>query len=229
MKRRAAYGESPDLGDVIDRLKKEKGFIFNINQCGAINYGLCNNIDVFHYADPVYSGAHMIEIFKTLSEGLDVSWLLNPELTAAKARELRLGLEAGLDVAILADPELPVTNLQWLRRAMTKGIDITAYPEFWGGISKIIKKYNQLCSKEDEPKRKRCTLRIMKVQEELCEMVVEYNDPEQLEQAINVINGQKLDRVQRIKDKLYELDIVVPEKRTMVPVEKETYFEVLDH
>lgn len=229
MKRRTAYGESPDLGDVLNQLKKEKGFTFDTNQCGAINYGLCNHVDVLRYANPAYSGAHMMEIFKALSEGLDVRWMLNPELTAAKARELRLGIEAGLDVAILADPELPITNLQWLRRAMTKGIDITAYPEFQGSITKIIKKYNRLCNKEDTAKSKRCTLRIMKVREELCEMVVEYDDPRQLEQAINLINDQKLDKVQRIKDKLYELDIVAPEKRTMIPVERETYFEVLDH
>lgn len=229
MKRRTAYEESPDLGDVLNQLKKEKGFTFNPEQCGAINYGLCNNIDVRRYADPAYSGTHMIEIFKVMAEGLDVRWLLNPELTAAKARELRLGLEAGLDVAVLADPELPITNLQWLRRAMTKGIDITAYPEFQGSISKIIKKYNQLCNKEDKPKSQRCTLRIMKVREELCEMVVEYDDPKQLEQAISLINDQKMDKVQRIKDKLYEMDIVAPEKKTMVPVVRETYFEVLDH
>lgn len=229
MKRRVIYKESPDLANVLDQLKKEKGFTFNPDQCGAINYGLGNKVDVLRYADPAYSGAHMIEIFKTLSEGLDVRLLQNPELTAEKARELRLGLEAGLDVTILADPALPLTNLQWLRRAMTKGIDITAYPEFQGSISKIIKKYNQLCNKEEKPKSKRCTLRVMKVQEEICEMVVEYDDPKQLKQAIHQINGQKLDKVQRIKDKLYEMDIVAPEKRTMVPMEREIYFEIVDH
>ena len=229
MKRRTAYGESPNLGDVLNQLKKEKGFTFNTNQCGAINYGLCNNVDVLSYADPAYSGAHMMEIFKAASEGLDVHWLMDPEMSAAKARELRLGLEAGLDIEILADPELPITNLQWLRRAMTKGIDVTAHPEFKGGITTIIKKYNQLCNKDNKQKSSRCTLRIMKVQEELCEMVVEYDDPGQLEQAIDLINDQKLDKVQRIKDKLYEMDILVSGKRAMVPVEKETYFEVLDH
>ncbi|MEG0378774.1 MAG: hypothetical protein RR614_09890, partial [Eubacterium sp.] len=145
MKRRVIHDEHPELLKTLEQLKQQKGFTFTPAQCGAINYGLCIQVDVLENAHPDYNSAHLSEIFTTQHEGLDPTPLLDFELTADKAREIRLGLQAGLDVSVFADPKMPLVNMQWIRRAMAKGIDVRAYPEFSGSITKIIKKYNELC------------------------------------------------------------------------------------
>lgn len=208
-------------------LKEEKGYTFNIQQNVAINYGLCVGANVLGTARPEYSGAQLSEIFRVQSQGLDDTLLRNPELGGARAKELRLGLEAGLDIKPLADTALPLTNIQWLRRAMAKGIDIELYPEFQDSITKIIKKYNELCGEEKPKGKKQCTLRVIRVKEEVNEMVVQYDDLEKLEAAIGKINASQVDKVQRIKEKLYESDVYTLGKRVLEPVEQQTYFEIV--
>lgn len=208
-------------------LKEEKGYTFNVEQNVAINYGLCVGADVLGTANPVYSGVQMGEIFRVQSEGLDATLLLNPELGGARAKELRLGLEAGLDIKLLADVGVPLTNIQWLRRAMAKGIDIRLYPEFQGSITKIIKKYNELCGEEKPKGKKQCTLSVVRIKEEVNEMVVQYDDLEKLEAVIGKINDAHLDKVQRLKEKLYESDVHTLGKRVLEPVEQQTYFKIV--
>ena len=205
---------------ILKTLKEEKGYTFNIEQNVAINYGLCVSADVLGTANPAYSGAQMSEIFRVQSEGLDDTLLRNPALGGARAKELRLGLEAGLDMK-------PLTNVQWLRRAMAKGIDIRLYPEFQDGITKIIKKYNELCGGEKPKGSKQCTLRVVRIKEEVNEMVVQYDDLEKLETVIGKINDAHLDKVQRLKEKLYECDIHTLGKSILKPVEQQTYFEIV--
>ena len=212
---------------ILKTLKEEKGYTFNIEQNVAINYGLCVGADVLGTANPAYSGAQMSEIFRVQSEGLDDTLLRNPALGGARAKELRLGLEAGLDMKPLADVGMPLTNVQWLRRAMAKGIDIRLYPEFQDGITKIIKKYNELCGGEKPKGSKQCTLRVVRIKEEVNEMVVQYDDLEKLEDAIGRINAAHFDKVQRLKEKLYESDVHTLGKRVLAPVEQQTYFEIV--
>lgn len=219
--------EHPDMESTLNILKKEKGYTFNSQQYVAINYGLCAGANVLETAAPEYSGGQLTEIFRVQAQGLDDTLLRNPELGAAKARELRLGLEAGLDISLITDVSLPLTNIQWLRRAMAKGIDITLYPEFKGSITKIIKKYNELCNREKPKGKKQCTLRVIRVKEEVNEMVVQYDDLEKLEAVIGKINGSHLDKVQRLKEKLYEGNIQTLGKSVLVPVEQQTYFEIV--
>jgi len=228
MRRRyVAKQEHPDMEKTLKILKEEKGYTFNVQQNVAINYGLCVGADVLGTARPEYSGAQLSEIFRVQSQGLDDTFLLNPKLGGARAKELRLGLEAGLDIKPLADIKLPLTNIQWLRRAMAKGIDITRYPEFKGSITKIIKKYNELCDWEKPKGKKQCTLRVIRVKEEVNEMVVQYDDQEALEAVIGKINTAQLDKVQRLKEKLYESNIQTLGKRVLEPVEQQTYFEIV--
>ncbi|WP_392888108.1 hypothetical protein [Eubacterium limosum] len=208
-------------------LKEEKEYTFNIEQNVAINYGLCVGADVLGTANPAYSGAQMSEIFRVQSEGLDDTLLLNPELGGARAKELRLGLEAGLDIKPLANTSMPLTNIQWLRRAMAKGIDIGLYPEFQDSITKIIKKYNELCGEEKPKGRKQCTLSVVRIKEEVNKMVVQYDDLEKLEAVIGKINDAHLDKVQRLKEKLYESDVHTLGKRVLEPVEQQTYFKIV--
>ncbi len=208
-------------------LKEEKGYTFNVEQNVAINYGLCVGADVLGTANPAYSGAQMSEIFRVQSEGLDDTLLLNPELGGARAKELRLGLEAGLNVKPLADEELPLTNIQWLRRAMAKGIDIELYPEFKGSITKIINKYNELCGCQKPKGNKKCILKVIRVKEEVNEMEVQYDDPEKLDAVVSEINESHLDKVQRLKEKLYECDIYTLGKSVLKPVEQQIYFEIV--
>lgn len=219
--------EHPDMEKTIKILKEEKGYTFNVQQHVAINYGLCVGADVLGTARPEYSGDQLSEIFRVQSEGLDDTLLLNPDLGGTRAKELRLGLQAGLDIRPLADATLPLTNIQWLRRAMAKGIDIHRYPEFQGSITKIIKKYNELCGQETPKDRKQCTLRVIRVKEEVNEMVVQYDDLEKLETVIGRINESQLDKVQRLKEKLYESDVYTVGKRVLDPVEQHTYFEIV--
>lgn len=228
MRRRyVAKQEHPDMEKTLKILKEEKGYTFNVEQNVAINYGLCVGADVLGTANPAYSGAQMSEIFRVQSEGLDDTLLLNPELGGARAKELRLGLEAGLNIKPLADVGVPLTNIQWLRRAMAKGIDIRLYPEFQGSITKIIKKYNELCGEEKPKGSKQCTLRVVRIKEEVNEMVVQYDDLEKLETVIGKINDAHLDKVQRLKEKLYECDIHTLGKSILKPVEQQTYFEIV--
>lgn len=228
MRRRyVAKQEHPDMKKTLKILKEEKGYTFDIEQNVAINYGLCVGADVLGTANPAYRGAQMSEIFRVQSEGLDDTLLLNPELGGARAKELRLGLEAGLDIKLLADVGVPLTNIQWLRRAMAKGIDIRLYPEFQGSITKIIKKYNELCGEEKPKGSKQCTLRVVRIKEEVNEMVVQYDDLEKLETVIGKINDAHLDKVQRLKEKLYECDIHTLGKSILKPVEQQTYFEIV--
>lgn len=208
-------------------LKEEKEYTFNIEQNVAINYGLCVGADVLGTANPAYSGAQMSEIFRVQSEELDDTLLLNPELGGARAKELRLGLEAGLDIKPLANTSMPLTNIQWLRRAMAKGIDIGLYPEFQDSITKIIKKYNELCGEEKPKGRKQCTLSVVRIKEEVNKMVVQYDDLEKLEAVIGKINDAHLDKVQRLKEKLYESDVHTLGKRVLEPVEQQTYFKIV--
>lgn len=208
-------------------LKEEKEYTFNIEQNVAINYGLCVGADVLGTANPAYSGAQMSEIFRVQSEGLDDTLLLNPELGGARAKEFRLGLEAGLDIKPLANTSMPLTNIQWLRRAMAKGIDIGLYPEFQDSITKIIKKYNELCGEEKPKGRKQCTLSVVRIKEEVNKMVVQYDDLEKLEAVIGKINDAHLDKVQRLKEKLYESDVHTLGKRVLEPVEQQTYFKIV--
>lgn len=208
-------------------LKEEKGYTFNVEQNVAINYGLCVGADVLGTANPAYSGAQISEIFRVQSEGLDDTLLLNPELGGARAKELRLGLEAGLNVKPLADEELPLTNIQWLRRAMAKGIDIELYPEFKGSITKIINKYNELCGCQKPKGNKKCILKVIRVKEEVNEMEVQYDDPEKLDAVVSEINESHLDKVQRLKEKLYECDIYTLGKSVLKPVEQQIYFEIV--
>lgn len=219
--------EHPDMEKTLKILKEEKGYTFNVEQNVAINYGLCVGADVLGTANPVYSGVQMSEIFRVQSEGLDATLLLNPELGGARAKELRLGLEAGLNVKPLADEELPLTNIQWLRRAMAKGIDIELYPEFKGSITKIINKYNELCGCQKPKGNKKCILKVIRVKEEVNEMEVQYDDPEKLDAVVSEINESHLDKVQRLKEKLYECDIHTLGKRVLEPVEQQTYFEIV--
>lgn len=228
MRRRyVAKQEHPDMEKTLKILKKEKGYTFDIEQNVAINYGLCVGADVLGTANPAYSGAQMSEIFRVQSEGLDDTLLRNPELGGARAKELRLGLEAGLDIKPLADVGVPLTNIQWLRRAMAKGIDIRLYPEFQGSITKIIKKYNELCGEEKPKGSKQCTLRVVRIKKEVNEMVVQYDDLEKLEAVIGKINDAHLGKVQRLKEKLYECDIHTLGKSILKPVEQQTYFEIV--
>lgn len=219
--------EHPDMEKTLKILKEEKGYIFDSQQNVAINYGLCAGARVLETATPEYSGAHLSEIFRVQSQGLDDTLLRNPKLGAAKAKELRLGLEAGLNIKPLADEELPLTNIQWLRRAMAKGIDIELYPEFKESITKIIKKYNELCGCEKPKGNKKCILKVIRVKEEINEMEVQYDDPDKLDAVVCEINESHLDKVQRLKEKLYECDIHTLGKSVLKPVEQQTYFEIV--
>lgn len=58
-------------------------------------------------------------------------------------------------------------------------------------------------------------------------MVVQYDDLEKLEAVIGKINGSHLDKVQRLKEKLYEGNIQTLGKSVLVPVEQQTYFEIV--
>ena len=58
-------------------------------------------------------------------------------------------------------------------------------------------------------------------------MVVQYDDQEALEAVIGKINTAHLDKVQRLKEKLYESNIQTLGKRVLEPVEQQTYFEIV--
>lgn len=226
MRKKVNYKEDAAVEDLIEALELKKGARFTPEQCSAIHYGLSLGADVERYADPVYDGGQLRELFEAQAAGVDTRLMEDPAYSFGQMHEIAIGLKDGVDASLYANPSYSREHMSWMRRAMSRGIDIKRYPDFFKNVYAATRQYNALCNRLPEIGQRRFRVRARRVVETEYEIVVECSDPEKLREALEAVNAMTLEGVQAVKNKLYERKVQIKESRFSDPVRKSARIEL---
>ncbi|MCB6569378.1 hypothetical protein LI142_07640 [Eubacterium limosum] len=134
MRKKVIYKEDAAVEDLIEALAIKKDSHFTPEQCSALHYGLSLGAEVERYADPVYDGGQLRELFEAQSAGIDTRLMEDPTYSFGQMHEIAIGLKDGVDASVYANPSYTREHMSWMRRAISRGIDIKNYPDFFKSV-----------------------------------------------------------------------------------------------
>lgn len=226
MRKKVIYKEDAAVEDLIEALAIKKGSHFTPEQCSALHYGLSLGAEVERYADPVYDGGQLRELFEAQAAGIDTRLMEDPTYSFGQMHEIAIGLKDGVDASVYANPSYTREHMSWMRRAISRGIDIKNYPDFFKSVYAATRQYNALCNGQPESGQHRYKVKACRVVETEYEIVVECSDPQKLQAALEAVNAMTLEGVQAVKNKLYERKVQIKESRFSDPVRKSAHIEL---
>ncbi len=106
MRKKVIYKEDAAVEDLIEALAIKKDSHFTPEQCSALHYGLSLGAEVERYADPVYDGGQLRELFEAQSAGIDTRLMEDPTYSFGQMHEIAIGLKDGVGRQRLRQPIL---------------------------------------------------------------------------------------------------------------------------